>query len=162
MLCYLDKLGNLSYVDTLLGTCNVFGIFFEKGGSLGQPDGPVGTGACCQAWWPKINLQIHLVKEESWLLQVLLTSTYVPWPICVHAYTYIQHIHSINTRKIVKGSLWVGVLGSDSSLASASQEAGSADECCCASLTGCLHLLCADVSHWRAAHPQSLSTRCGV
>lgn len=91
MLCCLDKLGNLSYVDALLGTCNVFGIFFEKGGSLGQPDGPVGTGACCQAWWPKINLQIHLVKEESWLLQVLLTSTYVPWPICVHAYTHTTY-----------------------------------------------------------------------
>lgn len=65
--------------------------------------------------------------------------------MCARIHTHIQHTHSINTRKIVKGSLWVGVLGSDSSLASASQESGSADECCCASPAGCLHLLSADV-----------------
>lgn len=103
MLCQLDKLGDLSYVNALFGTVMSFGLF-ERCGSMSQQDGPVRKGACCHSWCPEFNPQIHLMKEENWLLQGIF------WPpqvfhgpyvyTCTHTY---MHTYTIHKRQ------WAGV-----------------------------------------------------
>lgn len=64
VLCQLDKLGDLSYVNALLGTRNIFWTF-ERGGSLSQQDDPVSEVPAAKPDALSLIIPSHLIREGN-------------------------------------------------------------------------------------------------
>jgi hypothetical protein len=91
VLCQLDKLGDLSYVNALFGTHNVFWTF-ERGGSPSQQDGPVSTVLPAKpdapsliprsTWWRK-RVEFYKLSSDLHIRPMARVCAHVHTHLCI-------------------------------------------------------------------------------